>query len=42
MVERFFHHYGELEELNQDSAQPYAGAALLLQALHDAGLAPRW
>jgi len=38
MVERFFHHYGELEELNQDTAQPYAGAADCLRLLHDAGL----
>jgi len=27
MMERFFHHYGGLEESNEDSAQPYAGAA---------------
>jgi len=38
MVERFFHHYGELEELNEDRAQPYPGAAESLHALHDAGL----
>ena len=38
MVERFFHHYGALEEMNEDSAQPYAGAAELLHALHGAGL----
>jgi phosphoglycolate phosphatase len=38
MLERFFHHYGELEELNEDSAQPYAGAAESLRTLHDAGL----
>jgi phosphoglycolate phosphatase len=38
MVERFFHHYGELEELNEDSAQPFAGAAESLRALHGAGL----
>jgi phosphoglycolate phosphatase len=38
MVERFFHHYGELEELNEDRAQPYAGAADCLRLLHDAGL----
>ena len=38
MVERFFHHYGELEELNEDSAQPFAGAAETLRTLHDAGL----
>jgi phosphoglycolate phosphatase len=38
MVERFFHHYGELEELNEDRAQPYAGAADCLRTLHEAGL----
>jgi len=38
MVDRFFHHYGELEELNEDSAQPYAGAADCLRVLHEAGL----
>jgi phosphoglycolate phosphatase len=38
MLERFFHHYGELEELNEVSAQPFAGAAELLRTLHDAGL----
>jgi len=38
MVERFFHHYGELEELNEDSAQPYAGAADCVRDLHAAGL----
>ena len=38
MVERFFHYYGRLEESNEDSAQPYAGAADSLRILHDAGL----
>jgi phosphoglycolate phosphatase len=38
MVERFFHYYGQLEESNEDSAQPYAGAAESLRTLHDAGL----
>jgi phosphoglycolate phosphatase len=38
MLERFFHHYGRLEEANEDSAQPYIGAAESLRALHDAGL----
>src|SRR5882724_3365042 len=38
MIERFFHHYGELEVSNEDSARPYAGAAESLRALHDAGL----
>jgi phosphoglycolate phosphatase len=38
MLERFFHHYGELEESNEDRAQPYSGAAESLLAVHDAGL----
>src|SRR5580692_1729795 len=38
MVERFFHHYGALEETDEDSAQPFAGAADLLHVLHDAGV----
>jgi phosphoglycolate phosphatase len=38
MVERFFHHYGALEEMNEDRAQPFAGAAELLHMLHDADL----
>ncbi len=38
MVERFFHYYGELEESDEDTAQPYAGAADSLRILHDAGL----
>jgi phosphoglycolate phosphatase len=38
MVERFFHHYGALEEMNEDSAQPFAGASELLRTLHGAGL----
>ncbi len=38
MVERFFHYYGRLEESNEDSAQPYAGAAESLRTLHEAGL----
>jgi phosphoglycolate phosphatase len=38
MVERFFHHYGELEESNEDSARPYAGAAESLRTLHQAGV----
>ncbi|MGB6353735.1 MAG: HAD hydrolase-like protein, partial [Steroidobacteraceae bacterium] len=36
MVERFFHHYGELEESNEDRAQPYPGAAESLCCLHGA------
>ena len=38
MVERFFHYYGALEEMHEDSARPYDGAAELLHSLHDAGL----
>jgi phosphoglycolate phosphatase len=38
MLERFFHHYGRLEESNEDSAQPYIGAAESLHTLHAAGL----
>jgi phosphoglycolate phosphatase len=38
MLERFFHHYGRLEESNESSAQPYTGAAESLRTLHDAGL----
>jgi phosphoglycolate phosphatase len=38
MLERFFHHYGELEESNEDRARPYPGAAESLHRLHGAGL----
>ena len=38
MVERFFHHYGELDRSNEDRAQPYDGAAEALAAVHGAGL----
>jgi phosphoglycolate phosphatase len=38
MLERFFHYYGQLEESNEDTAQPFAGAAESLRALHGAGL----
>jgi phosphoglycolate phosphatase len=38
MVQRFFHYYGELEELNEDSAQPYPGAAEAVHSTHRAGL----
>jgi phosphoglycolate phosphatase len=38
MTERFFHYYGQLEESNEDTAQPYTGAAESLRTLHDAGL----
>jgi phosphoglycolate phosphatase len=38
MVERFFHHYGFLEESGEFKAEAYAGAAECLRALHEAGL----
>ena len=38
MVERFFHHYGALEETNEFDARPYPGARDCLQLLHEAGL----
>jgi phosphoglycolate phosphatase len=38
IVERFFHHYGELEERNESTAQPYPGAMVALQRVHVAGL----
>jgi phosphoglycolate phosphatase len=38
MNQRFFHHYGELEELNEDDARPFPGAAESLRAVHGAGL----
>jgi phosphoglycolate phosphatase len=38
MLERFFYRYGELEESNQDTAQPFSGAAPALRDLHEAGL----
>jgi len=38
MVERFFHHYGALQENEQFGARPYAGVSAALQLLHGAGL----
>jgi phosphoglycolate phosphatase len=38
MLERFFHHYGELEERDESDAQPYAGVPEALRRLHDAHL----
>ena len=38
LVERFFHHYGRLQALDECAAQPYPGAREALQALHAAGL----
>jgi phosphoglycolate phosphatase len=37
-IERFFHHYGALQELDECSAQPYPGAAESLRTVHQAGL----
>ncbi|MGA2187250.1 MAG: phosphoglycolate phosphatase [Steroidobacteraceae bacterium] len=38
LLERFFHHYGALEESDESDAQPYPGANETLRAVHDAGL----
>jgi phosphoglycolate phosphatase len=38
LLERFFHHYASLEELGEFKAEPYAGAAECLRALHNGGL----
>jgi phosphoglycolate phosphatase len=38
MLDRFFHHYGELEEQGHSQAVPYPGAAETLQRLHAAGV----
>jgi phosphoglycolate phosphatase len=38
MLERFFHHYGSLQELGEFTARPYPGAAECLKSLHGAGL----
>ena len=38
MLERFFHHYGFLEESGEFEARPYEGALECLRALHAAGL----
>ena len=38
LLERFFHHYGRLQELDECAAQPYPGAREALVALHAAGL----
>jgi phosphoglycolate phosphatase len=37
LLERFFHHYGFLEESGEFKAEPYPGAAECLRALHEAG-----
>jgi len=38
MVERFFHHYGSLQESNEFGALPYPGVSKSLKELHGAGL----
>jgi phosphoglycolate phosphatase len=38
MIERFFHHYGALQETNEVDAQPYPGAAEALRRLHEANV----
>src|SRR5262245_36048526 len=38
MLERFFHHYGEIEESDEGTARPFAGATAALETLHGAGL----
>ena len=38
ILERFFDHYGSLEEAGECAARPYAGAAEALRSLHAAGV----
>jgi phosphoglycolate phosphatase len=38
LLERFFHHYGRLQEVDECAAEPYPGAREALAALHAAGL----
>ena len=38
VLDRFFHHYGELEEQGKSEAVPYPGAAEALRRLHTAGI----
>ena len=38
LLERFFHHYGRLQEADEGAAEPYPGAREALAALHAAGL----
>jgi phosphoglycolate phosphatase len=38
MLERFFHHYGALEESNESDALPYPGVSDALRTLHEAGM----
>jgi phosphoglycolate phosphatase len=39
LLERFFEHYGALEESNESDAEPYPGAADALETLHKSGMA---
>lgn len=38
VLDRFFHHYGSLQDLDECAAQPYPGAREALASLHAAGL----
>jgi len=38
LLERFFHHYGRLQDMDECAAEPYAGAREALVTLHAAGL----
>ena len=38
VLERFFHHYGALQEFDECAAEPYGGVTAALHQLHDAGL----
>ena len=38
LLERFFHHYGRLQEVDECAAEPYPGAREALAALHERGL----
>ncbi len=38
IIQRFFHHYGQLGDLGQYAAQPYPGAVAALHELHAAGV----
>jgi phosphoglycolate phosphatase len=38
VLDRFFHHYGALQEFDEVAALPFEGAAHALRSLHDAGL----
>jgi phosphoglycolate phosphatase len=38
LLERFFHHYGRLQDMDECAAKPYPGAREALAALHAAGV----